>query len=198
MYSEPVSILPAASEYCVAGYTYEYDPDLAQSYMDESGLTNVSLSWVTNSGSAGATMSEAFGAYLSQLGITLNIEVYDILTCLGIWETPYETDFQTVCDSNTNASCDPYQLVQYLGEGQSFYCANRVGTEINDLINAGAFNVEHDARAEAYAALQEYVYNDYSVIPLCEWSTGLGYNGAITGTRIIGAADPNLRFINFG
>ncbi len=165
--------------------------------MEQSGLENVELTWVVESGSTAATIAEAFAAYMGEIGITLNIEVYDIMTCLPTWETPYTTDFQIVCNSNANPSNDPYQLMQYLGSSQSFYCANRVGEEINDLISAGEHNVETEARREAYTALQEYLYNDYSVIPLCEWSTGLAYGGSITSTRIIGAADPNLRFINF-
>lgn len=197
LYSPAQSVIPATSQYSVAGYTYDYDPDLAKSYMDECSVENPTFTWVVNSGSAAAEIAEAFNAYMAQLGITVNVEVYDILTCISMWETEGATDFQIVNNNNANASGDPYVLMQYLGDAQSFYCANRTGAEINDLINSSIYTFDTSVRAEKYAELQEYIYNDYSVIPLCEWNVGLAFHGNIKSTRINDVYQANLRYLEF-
>jgi ABC-type transport system substrate-binding protein len=198
LYNHAESVLPQSSQYCVTGYSYEYDPELAQSYLDDSGLSDVTLNWVVNSGSTAATIAEAFNAYMAQIGITIDVEVYDILTCIATWETERSTDFIMVCNNNANSGGDPYVLMQYLSDAQSFYCSNRTGSEINDLINAGCYTSNVSERAEAYAALQEYLYNDYSVIPMCEWNVGLAYRGVVKSTRITDVYQANLRYLEIG
>lgn len=197
LYSPAQSVLPATSQYCVTGYTYEYDPELAQSYMDECSIENPTFTWVVNSGSAAAEIAEAFNAYMAQLGITVNVEVYDILTCISMWETDGATDFQIVCNNNANASGDPYVLMQYLNETQSFYCSNRTGEEVNSLIDGGVYTFDTSVRKEMYAQLQEYFYNDYSVIPMCEWNVGLAFHDNIKSTRINDVYQANLRYLEF-
>ena len=197
LYSPAQSVLPTTSQFCVPGHTYEYDPDLAKSCMDESTIKNPTFKWVVNSGSSAAQIAEAFNAYMSQLGITVDVQVFDILTCISEWETDGATDFQIVCNNNANASGDPYVLMQYLGESQSFFCANRTGKEINELIDSGIYTFDTSERADAYAKLQDYIYNDYSVIPLCEWNVGLAFHGAIKSTRINDVYQANLRYLEF-
>ncbi len=198
LYSPAESVLPQSSQYCVTGHAYTYDPEYAKQCMEESGLTDVTLTWVVNSGTVAATIAEGFAAYMSEIGITVNLEVYDTLTCISMWETDRSTDFIMVCNNNANASGDPYTLLQYLGNAQSFYCAARMGEEINTLIDNGIYTFDPAVRAEAYSELQDYLYNDYSVVPVCEWNVGLAYHGAVKSTRINDVYQVNLRYIEVG
>ncbi len=197
LYDPAESYIASTSKYCVTGYTYEYDPELAQFYLDESGLTDVTLKWVVNSGSSAAEIAEAFDAYMNMIGIDIDVQVNDILTCISIWETEGGTDLQMICNNNANQSGDPFELLQYWTNSQSFYCANRMGEEINEILNAAFYSVDETVREEKFAEAQEYIYNTYSSIPICEWNIGLAYHGDVTGTGIIDVYSPDLRFVNF-
>ena len=197
LYHEPVSYLATTTPFVVEGYTYEYDPELAQSYMDESGLSDVHLKWVSNSGSAATTIAEAFQAYMSMLGITVDLEVYDILTCIQTWSEPGGTDFKMACEQNACVSGDPYDQVVYYSNTYNLHCSNRQWEDYNALIEGATYSFDQDVRADYYAQWQEYLYGTYSVIPVCEWSLGLAYGENVAGTRLVDVSTPDLRFISF-
>ncbi len=197
LHQKPVSSIASTSQYCVPGYTYEYDPELARQYRDESGLDAVELRWLVQSGSSAAVIAEAFNAYMAALDITVNVEVYDVLTCIAQWQQPNATDFQIINDNNANTSGDPFTNMTFLGSTASFKCSNRNGEEINALIDNAAYSFDPAVRADYYAQLQAYLYDSYSVIPLSEWNLGLAYGEKIKSTRITDVYTVDLRYIGF-
>ena len=197
LHQKPVSYIASTSQYCAPGYTYEYDPELAQHYRDESGLGAVDLKWLVQSGSAAATIAEGFNAYMSQLDIRVAVEVYDILTCIAEWQKPGATDFQIINDNNANSSGDPFTNMTFLGSTASFKCSNRNGEDINALIDGAAYSFDPSVRKEYYGQLQEYLFNSYSVIPMSEWNLGLAYGEKIASTQITDVYTVDLRFVGF-
>jgi ABC-type transport system substrate-binding protein len=197
LYSKAESVIPSSLPFAATGYSYEYDPDLAQSYMDESGLAGSTLIWVANSGTSAATIAEAFQAYMAELDLNIDVQIYDTLTCISLWETANATDFQLCNNNNANTTGDASELVRNFGNSTSFYCSNRMGDEINSLIDSVLYTTIESERAEGFAAIQEYIYNEYSIIPLCEWNVALAYNDKIASTRLTDVYQPDLRYIGF-
>ena len=197
LYTPAESVVPSSIPYAESGLTYEYDPDLAKSHLDESGLAGSTLTWVANSGTSAATISEAFQAYMSQLGLNIDVQIYDTLTCISLWETPQATDFQLGNNNNANTTGDAYELVRNFGAGTSFYCNNRNDEHFNDLLGQAIYTTDSSVRAQAFKEIQEWIYNDYSIMPLCEWNVALAYHDTIASTRLTDVYQPDLRYIGF-
>ena len=197
LHEKPVSYIASTSPYCAPGYTYDYDPDLARHYRDESSVGSVDLKWLVQSGSSAATIAEGFNAYMSQLDISVAVEVYDVLTCIAEWQKPGATDFQIINDNNANSSGDPFTNMTFLGSTASFKCSNRNGEDINALIDGAAYSFDPSVRKEYYEQLQEYLFNSYSVIPMSEWNLGLAYGKDIASTQITDVYTVDLRFVGF-
>ncbi len=197
LHEKPVSYIASTSQYCAPGHTYEYDPDLAQHYRDESGLGTVDLKWLVQSGSSAATIAEGFNAYMSQLDINVAVEVYDVLTCIAEWQKPGATDFQIINDNNANSSGDPFTNMTFLGSTASFKCSNRNGEDINALIDGAAYSFDPSVRKEYYEKLQQYLFDSYSVIPVSEWNLGLAYGKNIASTQITDVYTVDLRYLGF-
>lgn len=197
LYSPAESIVPSSLPYAMSGLSYEYNPELAQSYLDESGLAGSTLTWVANSGTTAATIAEAFQAYMSTLGLNIDVQVYDTLTCIQMWETEGATDFQLGNNNNANTTGDAYECIRNIESGVSFWCNNRQGEEINTLIQNCILTMDPTEREAAFAAAQEYIYNEHSIIPICEWNVALCYNDKIASTRLTDVYQPDLRYIGF-
>lgn len=197
LYTEAQSTVPTSLPYAVTGLTYEYDPDLAKSHIDESGLAGCTLTWVANSGTSAATISEAFQAYMAQIGINIDVQIFDTLTCISLWETPQATDFQLSNNNNANTTGDAYELMRNFGSGVSFYCNSRCDEQFNALLDECILNIDPSVRQKALADVQQWIYDDYSVMPLCEWNVALAYHDIISGTRITDVYQPDLRYIGF-
>lgn len=191
----PVSSLSEDNIYCVPGHTYEYNPDYAKSKMEESGLSNVSFTFVGNSAASPAAVAEGFQYYMNSLGISIDLQLYDPATCIAIWQEEGGTDF--TIDQNSNANTAREAAVQYdrLNSTTNFTCISRSGEEINALLQQGKYNSDSSIRAEAYAAIQEYLYNNYEYIPITEWMVALAYGEKVAGTQIQDVYTPNLRYI---
>ncbi len=197
LYTPASSVLPSSMQFSVSGCSYEYDPEYAKECLDASGLAGSTLTWVANSGTTAATIAEAFQAYMGDLGLNIDVEIYDTLTCISLWETPNATDFQLCNNNNANTSGDAYELVRNFSSDTSFYCNNRQDPEFNEMVEASICTTDDALRAEYFAEIQEYIFNDYSIIPICEWNVALAYHDTIVSTRLTDVYQPDLRYIGF-
>lgn len=192
------SSLPTTNEYYVEGYTYEYDLEAAQealqAYYDESGTSSVELTFIATSGT-GEDIATLFQSYMELVGITIDVSVLDQGTAVEQWLQEGTTDFLIGNNSGVNSDNDASSAYEHLLSTDTFPAFARDSEELNDLLNAGLYTVDTDERAEVYAEVQEYLYENYELIPISEWQVAYAYNDTLSSMSQVDVTRPNLRYM---
>ena len=188
--------LPPSNKFFVPGLTYDYDPDYAKQCMEESGVTgDITLTWVCPSNAAASSMAEGIQAFLSQIGITVDLQIFDQATCIDVWQQEGGTVLTFDQNSNANASGDASSQYARFAASSNFTCINRQDPELNELIEQGKYTTDENTRAEAYKAIQQYLYDNFEVVPLTEWNVAMAFHDTIATCLVSDVYTPNLRFI---
>lgn len=88
------SVATSQARYFVDLPPYEFDPDRARALLDEAGFgPGNPLVLNTTLMESDRVLAEAFQFYLSQIGITANIEFVDVATAIDIWRSQSGNDF---------------------------------------------------------------------------------------------------------
>lgn len=194
LYDPAQGFIASVTPYFVEGLTYEYDPELAKQIVEENGLEGTTLKFVANSGVT-ASVAEGFQYMMEQIGIVIDLEVYDTPTCISMWRGEGVTSF--MLDGSTAANTGNDASVQYMNlvETKDFPCMRRLGAEWNALVRQGRTNSNDEARREAYEALQQAEYEEYSAIPVAEWSFAYCYDDTVASAQLLDTTVPDLRMI---
>lgn len=183
----------------VDGYSYEFDPDHSRQILSEAGYTDgqIELTYITTSSSAEqSNLAELVQSYLDDIGITVNIEIYDMGTMLPMLMQG-QSDFQRQTTSDGSPQLEVYECYSALPEDSVFQAVGIPDAEINEQLQIGYSNVDESIRNAAYGEVQRLLYESYRHIPLYEWKTGYAYNvDAIEDITILSANKINLRFID--
>ena len=194
---EPAEGFLATSSPCfVEGYNYTYDPDKAKEIIEENGLSGTELEWVCVSGSQ-ATIAEAIQSELDEVGITLNLDVYDAQTCVQKWLEEGSTDMMLDQASNSNSGNQPSVAYMNMVDTTDFPCMRKTNTEWNELLDEAFAATDEEEQKNLYEKIQQFEHDNYYAIPICEWDTAYAYGstGVITDMQIEDCAGPNLRYI---
>jgi ABC-type transport system substrate-binding protein len=192
------STLPTSSPYYKAGYAYTYDLEAAQAaladYYAETGESSVNLTFVAASGGVDAEIAELFQAYMEAVGITVDLQILDQGTAVGMW-IDGATDFMINNSANGNSTNEVTNVYEHYESTDVFKADARQGEEINSLLTAGRLTVDTTERASIYEQVQQYFYDNYEVIPVAEWNVAYAYNDTISEMSLLDVTRPNLRFM---
>ena len=178
----------------IDGCDYEYDPDQARQIIKDNGLEGTTLKWIANPGPT-LDIATAFQENMRDIGIEVEIETYDIATCVVMWMTPNATDLQ--CDGNSfgNTANEAHNQYSMMGDG-IWPTLTKPGYRVAELVDNARYSTDDAQRIEYYKELQQYLYDNYLCIPICEWAFALCFNSekvaSCTPTETTCA---NLRFI---
>lgn len=190
------STLNEANPFYMAGHAYEYDPEAAAELVANSGIENPTLTWVVNTASSSTTIAESFQYYMQQIGITVNIETYDQSTAVAdYWSQPGGTDFYLNAAAIATASNEAADVYTFYRGNFQYPCTAQTDAAIVDLLEAGRASTDDTERAQIYADVQDYFYDNYSMIPVGQWSTAFAYNTRISTCDIPITGSPSLRYI---
>ncbi len=183
----------------VDGYSYDYDPDYSRQIMADAGYAEgeIVLTYITTSASTEQTnLAELVQSYLDDIGITVNIETYDMGTMLPMLMQGL-SDFQRQTTSDGTPQLEVYECYSALPEDSVFQAVGIPDAEINEQLRIGYSNVDESIRNAAYGEVQRLLYESFRHIPLYEWKTGFAYNvETIEDITILSANKVNLRFID--
>jgi peptide/nickel transport system substrate-binding protein len=192
------STLPTSSPYYKEGYAYTYDLEAAQAaladYYAETGENSVNLTFVAASGGVDAEIAELFQAYMEAVGITVDLQILDQGTAVGMW-IDGATDFMINNSANGNSTNEVTNVYEHYESTDVFKADARQGEEINSLLTAGRLTVDTTERASIYEQVQQYFYDNYEVIPVAEWNVAYAYNDTISELSLLDVSRPNLRFM---
>lgn len=193
------SIINSNSPLYKAEPGYSYDLDKAKEYLKASGYEGQALTFkfVAMADADQQNMAEAFQYYMSELGLTVNVEFYDFGTALQTWLQEGGTDFNFQESATGSPSAESYISLNALMTGYgAFPICTIDDDEFNEIANRLMGTVDADERKEIAGELQDYAYEHALVIPMLEGYYAYGYNSdIIESCDFDSAIAANLRLV---
>lgn len=155
--------------------TYEYDPEAAAAFLAEAGYSTsnpITLRVVTESTAINSAMMEAAQAYLSQIGINLDLSgMGDFGTILP---TLLANDLDLAIGFPSNgAGTDPASLLQQLGPISNNGLLRVTDPDLVAIYEAASSSRDQAERDELYRQFQVGMHEQYLYIPM--WIDTLNY-----------------------
>lgn len=157
------SIFPPSAKFYQPMGVYEYDPELSKQLLSDAGYPNggLAFSCVTTAGVDLQTM-EIMQAYLSQVGITLDVEMTDFATMIS---KSVEATYDIGPSNIGGSSGDPDQSISNSSINSGFQIARINDQALQDLYDAGTRTVDETERAAVYQQIAQYYYDECIRIP---------------------------------
>jgi peptide/nickel transport system substrate-binding protein len=174
----------------------QQDIEKARELMAEAGYADgFEIRAIINLGSV--DLATAVQACLAQIGITMNVESYDLGTQIPMWIAG-ETDITVDSGGESNATGDPFASTSFYYEGSTLTAARINDPDFNEYFYEGLYSVDPDVRAEAYQKMQEWNYENCRIIPICESTRCTAWNSAkISSVYFTNPGRPVVTYIHF-
>lgn len=195
--SEATSSLSSSQPYYKGGHAYTYDADRAKQLIAETGLSASDLTFTLVGSSAGTspTIAESFQYYMEQIGVTVQVEMYDQATAVSYWQQAGGTDFMITANAIPTVTNEAADVYTFYSSTFPYPSTSQKDDHFNELLSSGRTTADPEKRAEIYGEVQDFLYDNCIMIPLCQWSTAYAYNTSVQSCGIAVTASPNLRYI---
>ena len=177
--------VPATSHYATTfdaytdhGTVYEYDVDKAKEILASAGISNLTLSIPCFSGAASdIAIAETLQFYLEQVGIKLTVDQMDIPTLIPtLISGGGDLCIQSTI-ANGNAAKEVNTAISpMLSDG--FAIMAIADDTWNDLVRGGIATTDAKKRVEIYKEADQWLYDNYHGVPICEREEAFAYNSA--------------------
>lgn len=196
LYNSSDSVLSSTCNYYVSTGTYEYDVEYAKQCMAESGYPDgFTVNVVGINSTEAEAMWEVIQAGLSEIGITMNLETYELGTALVMWMEEDTTDLMLMSVNGGNPMCEPYLCLSMTMDGTVFPSSVIRDDEYQEHFAAAVYTSDTEQRAEEWEWIQTWLYENYQAIPMVEPLSCYAYNtDVISYCEFNTGESPNLRF----
>ena len=191
----PDGMFSTATPFGSEGYTFEYDPDAAKAKVSELGYEGLTLPMICSSDAS--DMAEVWQEQMRQIGINIDLQIYDVMTCIQYWLTPGATAVMFLGNDNANIPGDPSTAMSNLWAGTDLAALRKTGEEWNKLVVDAMNGATVEERHAAYDALQDFNMENVYCIPIVEWESAyaFGANGVVQDLIVVMPESCNLRRI---
>lgn len=181
LYKEATSHVPEGFGSYVYHEGYTYDLDRAQAALDESGYkgSDITLKFVCINDGAQSKIGEAVQGYLSMLGINVVIENLDMATALPMMLQREGTDIQFMTRNGGNPMREASSLMAGNDKDSAFQCSAIYDADYNALADVATWNTDEAEILEACKELDDWLYDNYFALPICEQQGALVFNDRI-------------------
>ena len=198
LFSSATSTLPADIRFHTDIGKYEYDPQRAIELLEEAGYSagDINLRMVVISFPQHIALAEALQAYLEAVGVNLSIESYAQPVAVSYFQTG-DTDLVLNNNAEGALSADPDQWYDTWKSTSTNATMRRSDETFNEYLAAGAASMDDDERAEAYKEAQQWLYDNYCVIPICDGLQAYIYKDYISSAECLTPVAFSFRDIEF-
>ena len=191
----PEGMFSMATPFASSGYMFEYDPDTAKQMITDLGYEGLTLPMICDSGVS--AMAEVWQEQMRNIGLNIDLQVYDVMTCIQYWLTPGATAVQFLGNDNANVPGDPSTAMSNMWAGTDLAALRKTGAEWNELVVNAMNGATVEERRAAYDEMQEFNMENVYCIPIVEWESAyaFGANGVIQDLIMVMPESCNLRRI---
>ncbi|MDD6024238.1 MAG: ABC transporter substrate-binding protein [Oscillospiraceae bacterium] len=196
--TRPVGMFAASSQFSSEGYTFDYDPEAAAAKIKELGYEGITLPFICDVGNSG--MAEVWQEQMRQIGINIDLQVYDVMTCIQYWLQPGATAFQFQGSENANVPGDPSTLLSNMCQTTDLACMRKENPEWNDIVVRARNGATTEERREIYEEMQQFNLDNAYCVPVVEWLSAYAYgaDGVVKDMIMVAPESCNLRRILVG
>lgn len=177
LYAPVTGIISPSSPYYTEGLVeqYSYDPELAKSILEEAGYAEGEIVFNNVNFGTQATIAEAIQAYLSVVGITMEVETYEFLTAMFSWMGTGDPPCDTAFNDQTDASGEPNDNLGYFYDSPSANFPVLIVRDetYNELYSKFLHTI--DGRQEAADELVTYAHEHCLFFPVGICKEAFGY-----------------------
>lgn len=190
------STLPVGVDYHIDVGAYEYNPEKALQLLAESGVdpSTLTLRFVVVNSSTNNNIATLVQAYLSVLGINVEINSADLPTAVPLFMAG-ETEL--VINSMGASAQEPDQQYDTVKASSTNATVRISDPEMDGYLMTGRNSVDPAVRQQNYEAAQKWLYDSYREIPICDVYECFIYRDYITNFATISPAAPNLLYVEF-
>lgn len=174
--------------------TYENDLEGAKALLAEAGYPNgFDIDLVISQAAWNTKMAELINMFLGQVGINVNIQTFDGATESSMRANGEETLFIGNLTCNTADADQWFSLMLSNSTKKSDAKSDEV---LNKMILDARAELDTEKRAQAYADLQQYVYDNALVIPLAQAVQYYGTRDYVEGFVPDAGLIPDFSLVN--
>jgi peptide/nickel transport system substrate-binding protein len=190
---EPEGMFSMSTPFGSEGYTFDYDPDTAAQIVKDLGYEGLTLPMICDSDVSG--MAEVWQEQMRLIGINIDLQIYDVMTCIQYWVTPGATAFQFLGNDNANVPGDPSTSMSNMWSGTDLAALRKTGEEWNDLVTRGMNGTTTEERKAVYDEMQQFNLDNAYCIPIVEWESAYVYgaSGVVKDMIVVMPESCNLR-----
>jgi peptide/nickel transport system substrate-binding protein len=171
------SVSPGSNYYTSTG-SYDKGVDYAKECMAASSYPD-GFDMKVSGMSSDAKIWEVLQENLSQLGINLTFETFDLPTYMPMMLEGGITDAALMTSLGGNPTGDPYhELSSFNPTNGPFSDIRLEDGEYKEIWDKGVFSNDEAQRAEYFAKIQQWLYDNIQAIPLVEPSYCFAYNSS--------------------
>ncbi len=181
-------MIPSMKYYTAVG-THEYNPEKAKELLKEAGAENLEMKLVIPITPANEKAAVILQSFLADVGITLTVEAYDFPTAIPIL-------MANGTDISIGGTGGGTYLASMLMDTISQYNTNGAASvtdpEFNGHLDAALATLDENARAEEYAAAQQWIFDNCRTIPVASSNAANLYHGRVSNLTGLVARTPDL------
>lgn len=159
---------------------YAYDVEKAKQILTDAGYADgeIQLRWVSPDMAPQPQVGEAVQALLEMIGIQVSVASYDLPTALGMY-IEGESDVMMMTVNGGNPTKEPYQSLSAFASGAPFVCMSIEDAVYNGYLSTGLNSVDTQVRWDAYGQADQWLYDNFNALPICETLSAVAYNSRI-------------------
>lgn len=160
---------------------YTYDIEHAKQILENAGYADgeITLTWLSPDTTPQPEVGEAVQALLQQIGINVNVETYELVTTLDMY-IQGQGDIMMMTVTGGNPTSEPYLALSSFMGGAVFSSFSIEDETYNSYLDASLNTVDEAERWEAFKAADDWLYENYNALPICETVSAIVYNSRIS------------------